>query len=218
MISVLANPSLMGVAAEMPPFGSPGRTYYATDTETLYTDTGSEWQVTTYTAGVSVALTVPARQTVAGSPLTNEGTLAISDNAQAENNLATAYRYGEGVTPDIATAAQYYARAAAAGEPNAQNSLGYLAYTGTGIPQNYAQAAALFTQAAQAGLPEAEVNLGLSYAAGNGVPKNPELGAAWIYAGLAHGAKSAPTALAVITPALTPQQLAAARAQAATLK
>ena len=99
MISVLANPSLMGVAAEMPPFGSPGRTYYATDTETLYTDTGSEWQVTTDTAGVSVALTVPARQTVAGSPLTNEGTLAISDNAQAENEVFAGPASGANAAP-----------------------------------------------------------------------------------------------------------------------
>ena len=122
------------------------------------------------------------------------------------------------MAPNIATAAQYYARAAAQGEPNATNSLGYLAYTGTGIPQNYAQAAQLFTQAAAAGLPEAEVNLGMSYAAGNGVPKNPVLGAAWAYAGLAHGAKTAATALAVITPMLSPQQLATARAQANALK
>jgi len=143
---------------------------------------------------------------------------AAAGDPQAEENLATAYRYGEGVKPDMEAAARYYALAAAAGDASAANSLGFLAYTGAGIPKNYAQAAQLFTQAAHAGLPEAEVNLGLSYATGNGLPKNPELGAAWALAGLAHGAQTANTALAVITPLLTPQQLAAAKAQAMMLK
>lgn len=39
-------------------------------------------------AGVSsVALTVPARQTVTGSPITTAGTLAVTDNTQAANTL-----------------------------------------------------------------------------------------------------------------------------------
>jgi hypothetical protein len=80
-----ANVSMEGPFANMPTAKHPGRTYYATDTATLYTDTGTAWQVTTFGAGVSVAVTVPARQTVTGSPLVNSGTIAIADNTQAQN-------------------------------------------------------------------------------------------------------------------------------------
>lgn len=43
------------VLANRPAFGVPGRLYYATDTDTLYRDTGSAWETWTMGAGGSVA-------------------------------------------------------------------------------------------------------------------------------------------------------------------
>jgi TPR repeat protein len=132
----------------------------------------------------------------------------------AENNLANAFETGSGVTQNYQQAALWFTRAALQGEPNAQNSLGYLYYTGLGVPRDVTKSARLFAAAAAAGIPAAEVNLGLSFATGNGVPKNPVTAATWCYRAAAAGAPNATAALALITPQLTPTQLAAAKAAA----
>jgi TPR repeat protein len=132
----------------------------------------------------------------------------------AENNFGTAFEFGDGVTQDVAQAAQWYARAAQQGEPNAENNLGYLFFTGQGVPRDTSKSARLFAAAALAGVPEAEVNLGLSLASGTGLVKNPELAATWCFRAQAAGAKDAAAALALITPQLTPAQLAEAKAAA----
>jgi TPR repeat protein len=132
----------------------------------------------------------------------------------AENNLGAAYESGNGVTQNDAQAAAWYARAAQQGEPNAENNLGYLFFTGQGVARDTNKSARLFAAAALAGVPAAEVNLGLSLASGAGLAKNPELGAVWCFRGQAAGAKDATAALALITPQLTPAQIAAALAAA----
>lgn len=48
----------------------------------------------------SVALTVPARQTVAGSPITTSGTLAITDNNQSANKFLGGPTTGSPAAPD----------------------------------------------------------------------------------------------------------------------
>jgi TPR repeat protein len=139
---------------------------------------------------------------------------AMQGLPMAENNLGNAYESGVGVTQDYAQAAIWFTQAAKQGEPNAQNSLGYLYFNGIGIKRDQATAAKLFAAAAAAGNPAAQVNLGLSYANGQGVPKNPVLAAAWCYRAQAAGAKDAAAALALISPQLTPQQIATAKAEA----
>jgi hypothetical protein len=47
----------------------------------------------------SVALTVPARQSVSGSPITSSGTLAISDNAQSANQILAGPSSGSAAVP-----------------------------------------------------------------------------------------------------------------------
>jgi TPR repeat protein len=143
------------------------------------------------------------------------GQAAAQGLPAAQNSLGTAYEFGEGVTQDYARAAAWYARAAQQGEPNAENNLGYLFFTGQGVKRDTVKSARLFAAAALAGVPAAEVNLGLSLASGAGLVRNPELAAVWCFRGQAAGAKDAAAALAVITPELTPAQLAAARAAAA---
>lgn len=133
----------------------------------------------------------------------------------AQNNLGSAYEFGEGVTQSYVQAAAWYARAAQQGEPNAENNLGYLFFTGQGVKRDTDKSARLFAAAALAGVPAAEVNLGLSLASGAGLVRNPELAAVWCFRAQAAGAKDAAAALAVITPELTPAQLAAARKAAA---
>jgi len=143
------------------------------------------------------------------------GQAAAQGLPAAQNNIGGAYEFGDGVAQDYAQAAAWYARAAQQGEPNAENNLGYLFFTGQGVKRDTGKSARLFAAAALAGVPAAEVNLGLSLASGTGLPRNPELAAEWCFRAQAAGAKDAAAALAVITPALTPAQLAAAKEVAA---
>lgn len=43
--TAVTNKSLAGQAADLPPANTPGRTYYAVDTHTLYADDGTAWNV-----------------------------------------------------------------------------------------------------------------------------------------------------------------------------
>jgi len=43
LVQNFASKTLVGLAADRPAFGTPGRIFVATDTQVLYFDTGSEW-------------------------------------------------------------------------------------------------------------------------------------------------------------------------------
>ena len=87
-MTTLAAVIVEGIYADIPAAGMAGRLYFATDTLKVWYDNGTTWDNVTPAGGVtSVAVTVPARQSVAGSPLTSAGTLAITDNTQATNAI-----------------------------------------------------------------------------------------------------------------------------------
>lgn len=64
----------------------------------LTTD-GSNWFTVRGSGVTSVGLTVPARQTVANSPITGAGTLEITDNTQAENLVFAGPASGAAAAP-----------------------------------------------------------------------------------------------------------------------
>ena len=80
------------------------------------------------------------------------------------------YRKGEGVIPDTAQAAHWYAQAAAGGHAEAAYALGALYEMGKGVPQDYARARELLEQAAGTGFAAALNRLGNLYHHGHGVP------------------------------------------------
>lgn len=95
---------LRGTFAARPAAGSAGRLYFASDTGKQYRDNGVSWDEVTPPAGgsgtvTSVALTVPAEFSVAGSPVTTAGTLAVSKATQSANAVYAGPTTGSAAAP-----------------------------------------------------------------------------------------------------------------------
>lgn len=85
--------------------------------------------------------------------------LAELGDVEAQYNLGVMYDEGAGVDRDLASAADWYRRAAEQGFIDAQTNLGMMYYQGQGVPRNYQEAARWFRQAADQGDSEATVCL-----------------------------------------------------------
>ena len=85
---------------------------------------------------------------------------AEQGNADAQNNLGTAYSDGRGVPQDFSQAAVWWRKAADQGDANAQYNLGVAYDQGQGVVQDHAQAAYWYRKAAKQGIAEALGNLG----------------------------------------------------------
>jgi TPR repeat protein len=102
-------------------------------------------------------------------------------------------------------AAQWYRRAAQAGDAAAQNNLGALLRDGLGVPQDFAQAADWFKRAADQGYAKAMLNLGALYEqqakAAAGRPRAPQAAPASPSApARSVPVQSAPTAIPLTEP------------------
>lgn len=111
-MSTLGSVVLRDVIANRPAASIPGRMFYSTDTNVAYRDNGSSWDVAVANTGssgtgtvTSVALMVPARQSVTGSPVTSSGTLAITDNTQNANLVFAGPSTGAAAAPTFRTLA-----------------------------------------------------------------------------------------------------------------
>jgi hypothetical protein len=152
-------------------------------------------------------------------PLANQG------NAAAQNNIATMYHAGQGVTQSDAIAAQWLVKAANNGNSDAQYSLGLAYSSGQGAPQSDAQAAAWYLKAANQGNPAAQSMLGLVYYQGKGVTKDSVAAYLWVSLGVQGYARTNPKlsqegakALAQIEANMTAPQIAAAKQRLAQWK
>ena len=105
--------------------------------------------------------------------------LAIEGEAWAQNWLAGAYIFGQGVVQDLPEAAKWYRLAAEQGDAAAQNNLAFMYDTGKGVKQDYAEAAKWYQLAAQQGSASAQSNLGVMYANGQGVVQDHAEAAKW---------------------------------------
>jgi TPR repeat protein len=81
---------------------------------------------------------------------------AIKGDADAQSELGSKYRFGEGVQRDDYEAFQWYAKAAIQGHMFAQFYLGIMYATGQGIQKDRNKAIALLQNAAAHGIPNAE--------------------------------------------------------------
>lgn len=119
-------------------------------------------------------------------------TPAAKGDADAQFNLAQAYKLGRGVPADLAKAEELYARAAAQGHLQASDSYGLLLFQRGA----HAQALPYIAKAAERGDARAQYLLGIAYFNGDNVPKD------WVRAyALVSLARQAN--LAQATPALT---------------
>ena len=95
-------------------------------------------------------------------------------NADAINNVGTAYATGRGVAaPNPPEALRWYRRAAEKGSLEGMSNLARAYYLGEGAPVNYAKATVWFERAAKEGHPSAMNTLGTMYAQGRGVRQDP---------------------------------------------
>jgi hypothetical protein len=81
-----------------------GSYWFSTDTGILSQSDGSAWTtVATTTVGTvtSVALTVPAILSVAGSPITSSGTLAVTLATETANTVFSGGYFGRGCHPHV---------------------------------------------------------------------------------------------------------------------
>lgn len=89
--------------------------------------------------------------------------------------------------PNYVDAANWYRKAADAGDAVGMNNLGFMYDHGLGLAQNFFEAAKLFRRSADAGFDLAMVNLGRYYKSGNGVPKDPAEAISWFRKSIAAG-------------------------------
>ena len=84
---------------------------------------------------------------------------AEQGDASAQEELATAYFWGDGVKADHSEAAKWFRKAAEQGEIFAQTSLAYLYVRGEGVPKDLALAHMWLSLAAAQGQPVAKIGL-----------------------------------------------------------
>jgi TPR repeat protein len=98
--------------------------------------------------------------------------LATNGSAEAQNELGTMYKKGEGVAQDSQEAIKWYRLAADQGNAEAQINLGSMYDHGEGVAQDYHEAVKWFRLAADQGDPNGQLKLGFMYEKGRGVTTN----------------------------------------------
>jgi cell division septation protein DedD len=118
--------------------------------------------------------------------------LAEKGDADAEFNIAQAYRLGRGVPTNLAAAQTWFERAANQGHVDAETTLGLLLF------QNGEQAAGIkwLKKAATSGEPRALLVYGTALVNGDGVSQDPVLGYAYVSRAAAQGLQPAQDTLA----------------------
>lgn len=107
---------------------------------------------------------------------------AKAEAGEAQAQFRLGYLHENGLisgTPDIAAAADWYARAAEGGHAAAQFKRGSLYAAGLGGPRDFAKAASLYEAAAKQGVAEAQYNLAILLQDGIGVEKDSDAAIRW---------------------------------------
>ena len=102
--------------------------------------------------------------------------LAEQGDAEAQFNLGSIYKKGNGVPKESEKAMEWYLKAAEQGYAEAQSNLGVLYANGEGVPKDAVKAVDWWRKAAEQGYAQAQFNLGLMHKKGKGVPKEAEKG------------------------------------------
>lgn len=121
--------------------------------------------------------------------------LADEGVAEAVFLMGTAYDEGLGKTADIATAVQWYRRAANLGHGLARHNLGNVYFEGRGVAQNDSLAVHWWTMAAEGGDAIPQLRLGTMYEEGRGVARNLTEARRWYGLAAARGNADASAAL-----------------------
>jgi len=139
---------------------------------------------------------------------------ANQGKASGQLDLGDMYREGHGVPQDYVEAGKWYRLAAVQGESKAQNALGVMYRDGQGVQQDYSEAVKWYRLAAEQGNAAAQVSLGAMYANGQGVAKDYVLAYLWFTLSATQGDEGVEQAvknLNMLTPLMTPMQIAEAQ-------
>jgi localization factor PodJL len=140
---------------------------------------------------------------------------AESGVAVAAYRLGSLFERGPGVSKDLAGAAAWYGRAAAEGNVGAMHNLAVLLSEGIdGVP-DHARALQWFREAAAYGVKDSEYNLGVIYARGAGVSRDLGESYKWFAIAAGQGDSDAAARRDEVAAALSPEELAKARAAVA---
>jgi len=112
---------------------------------------------------------------------------AVAGDADAQFNVAEAFRQGMGVDEDLSQSLRWYRSAAEQGHSEAQNNLGSMLLNGMGTDKNPAEAAIWYRKGAEQGDAVAQFNLALRYLHGSGVPQSDTEAADWLKKAAAQG-------------------------------
>ena len=104
---------------------------------------------------------------------------AVDGSVVGYRTLGLIYGHGLGIVPDHARAAEWFRKAAEAGDGIAQYELGLLYENGYGVAQDPAQAVRWLQQSAAQGHVAAQVRLGYLYADGVGVQQSDSVAVMW---------------------------------------
>ena len=118
--------------------------------------------------------------------------LAEKGDAEAQFNLAQAYRLGRGVPINLAAAQTWYERAAESGHPNAQTMLGAMLFENG----NRTGGLRWLKRAAESGELNGLLMYGTALFNGDGLPQDPILGYAYVSRAAAKGLPAARDTLA----------------------
>ena len=137
--------------------------------------------------------------------------LADQGNARAQYFLGVLYFEGNGVTQDVAKAAEWFRKAAEQGDVNAQPSLGAMYARGLGVPQDDTKAVKWYRKAAEQGFAESQVNLGLAYYNGQGVPQDHGKAYMWFSLAAENGDREGAKGRDLLAKSMTSDQIATAQ-------
>lgn len=140
---------------------------------------------------------------------------ALRGHREASYNLGVLHLNGQGGPPDLAQARRWFGLAAQRGLPEAHYQLGRMYYEGRATGRDPVREREHYRAAAEGGYPLAQHDLGVIFHLGEGVPRDDVEAFAWFAAADASGFDSR-DALAVVRAGLSPEQLSAAAARAAT--
>jgi TPR repeat protein len=138
---------------------------------------------------------------------------AKKGNAEAQNDLGTAYLFGRGVPKDYEEAVKWYRKAAEQEFVIAQFHLGLMYSNGNGVPEgyeDYEEAAKWYRKAAEQGLVHAQYNIGLYYNDGLGVIEDFAQSYAWLNIAVDNGHGKAKKAIKTVVRNMTRKQKAEA--------
>lgn len=113
--------------------------------------------------------------------------LAEKNDADAQYELAEAYRTGTEVAENLSEALRWYRAAAELGLADAQNNLGAMYLSGMGADKNLQQSIYWYKQAAEQSQIHAQFNLAMLYLLGNGVEQSDEEAVHWLHAAAEQG-------------------------------